>query len=453
VLKKAVLPLVTATCLFLVGSSLNTATMSTLLPCSGDGSLGPWRHATSMTIDRGYLAAVQANGRIYALGGGCQCPGLWLNTVESASVNLDGSLGSWQQTSSMVKPRFDHSAVVVGNYIYAIGGGPQLDSLTTAERALINADGTLGPWQLVTPPNQPRYEFSAAAVGGYLYVIGGSPPFGGVLSSIERARINPDGSLGPWQPTSPLPVPRAALSAVGVGQYLFVIGGDSGVPAGNSVVRALISGDGSLGPWQTMSPLVHDRVSGAAVVQDGFVYAIGGSGAPSGFVETEVERAHLNADGSLGLWQLASSLTTNRDSLAAVAVNGNLYALGGLSFNGVITTSISGVERSPITGCAPFCLKDQSGNNIIQIDPSTGNYKFMSCNTGFTLTGTGAIQVVNSILLLTDNETDRRVSAGFFEGQSTGRATVVVRAAPGVWQTFSINDTTSFGTACSCGNK
>jgi hypothetical protein len=200
-----------------------------------------------------------------------------------------------------------------------------------------------------------------------------------------------------------------------------------------------------------MTPLVHDRVFGAAAVQDGFVYAIAGSGA--GPVGIEVERAHLNSDGSLGPWQVASSLTTNRSNLAAVALNGNLYAIGGNSFNGVHTTAIRGVERSLITGCAPFCLKDQGANNIIQIDPSTGNYKFMSCGTGFTLSGTGTINVVNSVILLTDNEPDRRVSAGFFQGQATGRATVMAKASGGVWQTFSINDTTSFGTGCSCNSE
>jgi hypothetical protein len=464
--KNSVLTVVMALCLVSSGMSLAPVTVPTS-PCNGDGSLSPWQPATPMLFQRGYLAAVQANGRIYALGGSCLCGPLvidedtgklvpsnvWLNTVEFASVNPDGSLGPWQQTSSMVKPRFDHSAVVVGNYIYAIGGGPQLDSVTTAERAVINPDGTLGTWQLVTPPNQPRYQFSAVAAGGYLYVIGGSPPFGGVLSSVERAAINPDGSIGPWQVTTPLTIARATQSSVAVGSNLYVIGGDNQGFNEHTVERAVINSGGSLAPWQTLTSTVFGRVSSASAAQDGFVYVTAGAGGPFPLAESSVERAKINIDGTLGAWQMTSSLVQNRIDHATVAINGNLYVIGGLSFNGVHTVPINAVERAGVIGCGIVCLKDQANNNILQFNPSTGGYTFTVCKTGFTLSGTGTIRVVNSILLLTDSQADRRVSAGFLEAQATGKATIILRIAPGVWQTFTINDIASFGGGCLCGTN
>jgi hypothetical protein len=465
-------PLVTvgiALCLVGSGVSLAPATVPTIAPCNGNGSLSPWQLTSAMVFQRGYDAAVQTGGRIYALGGNCLCgppvidgdtgklvpSNVWLNTVEFASVNPDGSLGPWQQTSSMIKPRFSHRAVAVGNYIYAIGGGPSLDSSTTAERALVNPDGTLGPWQLVTPPNQPRYQFSAVAAGGYLYVIGGSAPFGGVLSSVEKAAIHSDGSLGPWQPTTPLTFARTRQTSVAAGSYVYVIGGDNVGFNQHRVERAFVNTDGSLGPWQTLNPTVFGRVSAASTVQDGFVYALGGAPGPFPFPSSTftAERAKINSDGTLGVWQTSGILVMNRIDHAAVAVNGNVYAVGGLFFNGEHTVPTAAVERAGVIGCGVVCLKDQANNNILQFNPSTGSYTFTVCKTGFTLSGTGTLRVVNSILLLTDSQPDRRVSAGFLEGQATGKATIILRVATGVWQTFSINDIGSFGGGCLCGTN
>jgi hypothetical protein len=94
------------------------------------------------------------------------------------------------------------------------------------------------------------------------------------------------------------------------------------------------------------------------------------------------------------------------------------------------------------------CLTDSSTGNLFQFD-STGEYKLLRCADGFTLTGTGTFSLTNSIMTVTDSKPDRRVSAGFNQGQRTGAATIYLKVGPGIWQTFRINSTNP-AAVCSC---
>jgi predicted outer membrane repeat protein len=95
------------------------------------------------------------------------------------------------------------------------------------------------------------------------------------------------------------------------------------------------------------------------------------------------------------------------------------------------------------------CLKDNTTGNLLQWNSSTGQYQFTRCSDKFTLTGTGTVGLVNGIRTLNDFKTDRRISAGFNTGQLTGNATIYLKVAQGVWQTFRIVDTNP-SAVCKC---
>jgi hypothetical protein len=100
----------------------------------------------------------------------------------------------------------------------------------------------------------------------------------------------------------------------------------------------------------------------------------------------------------------------------------------------------------------PFdtCMRDDATGNLLMFNSSTGDYQFMRCSDSFTMSGKGLARSVNGILTLTDSKPDRRVSAVFLTSQKTGSATIYLMAAPGVWQLFRLNDTTSLGKSCAC---
>jgi len=311
---------------------------------SGDGTLGPWQTTAAMTTLRAYHATVVAGGYLYVLGGTTDInTGLIRNSVERAAINTDGTLGPWQALLSMTTARRNFAAVAVGDYLYALGGCCPLNSLAMAsvEMARINADGTLGAWQTTTSMTTPRHFLAAVAANGYLYAVGGSES-----NTVERAAINSDGSLGSWQATTAMNTARHCPGAVAVNGYLYAIGGSDNTRPVNSVERAAINSDGSLSAWQTMSAMTTRRANHGTVEIGGYVYALGGNYYNA---LSSTERAAINSDGSLSPWQSVSSMITGRRNLTAVAAGGYLYALGGWDGNDIFFSSVERSAISPVS--------------------------------------------------------------------------------------------------------
>jgi len=248
----------------------------------------------------------------------------------------DGSLSVWQTTSSMTMLRTGFAVVSVGSYIYALGGWPG-----SVERAEINPDGSLDPWQATTSMTGEWYDFAAVAASGYIYALGGT---GGDGNNVTRAAINADGSLGPWQAATSMTTGRRFPAAVVVGRYLYALGGYDNLPgsAKNSVERAMINADGSLGPWQAVTPMTEARSTHAAVVVGNYIYVMGGDGMSS------VVRATVNPDGSLGPWEAATSMTASRCDFAAVTARGYIYVLGGRGSWAGTAPRYDSVERAKV---------------------------------------------------------------------------------------------------------
>jgi uncharacterized repeat protein (TIGR01451 family) len=97
------------------------------------------------------------------------------------------------------------------------------------------------------------------------------------------------------------------------------------------------------------------------------------------------------------------------------------------------------------------CLRDDTTGNFIQFSSMTGDYRFMQCSGGSTtLLGTGTLTISGNVLTLQDFKTDRRISISFFTNTNTGHASLSILIAPGVWQSFTINDTNP-NAVCACG--
>ena len=62
------------------------------------------------------------------------------------------------------------------------------------------------------------------------------------------------------------------------------------------------------------------------------------------------------------------------------------------------------------------CVQDDGSGISLQINSTTGDYKFKRCSDGFTLTGQGSIISHGSTFTLQQNGPDRRVQAGWTTG-------------------------------------
>ncbi len=298
-------------------------------PINTDGTLGAWKETTSFTTARYDHAAAVYNGYMYIAGG--DAGNGFLDDVQYAPINADGSLGTWQYTTALEGELAGHSFNAYNGYMYRVGG----DWTSTTSYAPINADGTLGVWVYTSSLPSVRYSHAAAVYNGYIYITGGSSA--GYFNTTFYAQINANGTLGAWESTTNLSTNRSHLSAVAYNGYFYVIGGESGSGGLNQVVYAAMNPPGVVGNFNTTSSFSTGRRDFALVAYNGYLYILGGakattstacSGSSSSYCN-DVQYAPINANGTLGAWSTTSSFFMPRAWLAAVAYNGYMYISGG----------------------------------------------------------------------------------------------------------------------------
>lgn len=269
-----------------------------------------------------------------------------------ASFTVARAASAWNQTAPLITARAGAGVVSVNGVIYAIGGVDGTHFLNSSEYTRIQADGSLAPWRAGSALNEERGFFGVAAHQGYVYAAGGGKDANGgtLLRSVERAPILADGGLGPWQREEhALRLPRRCAKLVVMGQYLYALGGYSGALLA-SVERAPIQADGSLGEWALLdAPLTIPRYIHGAAHSATHVYIVGGHAQQGGGGETAVEWRAMDSN-SDAPWRDAAALRHGRYGLSLVSHAARLYAMGGLSgatFYDVIETSAIGADGAP----------------------------------------------------------------------------------------------------------
>ncbi|MBM3267724.1 MAG: hypothetical protein FJZ01_08765 [Candidatus Sericytochromatia bacterium] len=255
------------------------------------------------------------------------------------------ALGAFADTGIVMNTaRRQHQIQLIGPYLYAIGGW----SMKSVERAPIDPNsGDLGSFTAASVPqlNEEHFDFATVVVGNYLYAIGGDSASIGRIYKTERAAINADGTLESWQyvPANDLPVARRQPNVVRLGRYVYVIGGDpaSGTP---TLLRArILDAQGDLGPWEDFtasSQLQTLRAYPGVAVAGSTVYVLGGN---TGSNVKSVEAARADADGNLGPFAKVGDLVGDRMRMAAAIVGDTLLIGGGQGNSGRLGTLEFGV--------------------------------------------------------------------------------------------------------------
>lgn len=233
-----------------------------------------------------------------------------------------------RELPSLLAPRAGHIAVARRPYLYVVGGRNAAGTTSTVERARVYADDSLGPFRAAgTGLLHPREDAAFAVVGRHLYVIGGAS-LGAPRADLEVATFDDEGNLGAFAAAEAgLTVPRAGAAAIVLGRYLYVVGGRSADEELASVERAPIRSDGSLGPFEAVpASLTAPRRGPALVVVDAFLHVIGGGEQdPAG-----IERVKVASSGELveGFARVAE-LPEPRSLHSAVRVGDEVCVLGG----------------------------------------------------------------------------------------------------------------------------
>lgn len=185
--------------------------------------------------------------------------------------------------------------------------------------------------------------------GAFLFAAVGTTSSGGLSDSVERAAINDDGSLSDFEALLDLPVALIGPGFVQVDRAWVLVGGlGVGSNSTGDTLIGQIEDDGSL-TTHPGTTLAESRYHTATVALNGYVFALGGlqqqvTGA--GVTQTvldSIERASFDGV-TLGLWETVGHLPGRRTHHAAVAHDGAIYVIGGGTSTG--TTDILRAEVS-----------------------------------------------------------------------------------------------------------
>lgn len=296
---------------------------------------GVWQNTSPLTTTRGAAAVIQVGGKLYVIGGvdGRK----FISTSEYATIQPDGSLATWQKGPSLNEDRGYFGAAEYSGYVYAVGGGNGEHGhnlLRSVERAKLMPDGALSAWQTeATQLNLPRRCAKVIVMNGYLYAFGGFS--GTLLDSMERAHINPDGSLGTWEllPET-FTIPRYIHAMAHHDDVIYAVGGhaDKGGTGIAAVEYSELKTDGVLAKWRTSAALKQGRYGLSAIANSGHVYAVGGLSGADFF--DAIERSRINADGSLGEWQTITALPAPFADIGVASYRDWIYVIGGTNRDG-----------------------------------------------------------------------------------------------------------------------
>jgi hypothetical protein len=280
-------------------------------------------------------APIVTGDRVHLIGGR-DTSNATVATVQSATFNAGTDvLGAFSSGGSLAAARKGAMVERVGNYVYVLGGqGSSGTNLTSVERAAINGDGSLGAFATVAGValTVGRYNSTSVNTGSYLYVAGGG---WGPLASVERAAINADGSIGNFSGAGiTLNVARWTAAGARIGNTWYVIGGEDAAGALSSIEKATVAADGSLGAFTTDArSLSVKRNRLTAVALSGTLYLMGGWN--STFL-TAIDSATIGADDTLGAFSAAAAtLAVGVESGFGILRPTAAYYFGGNNGSGV----------------------------------------------------------------------------------------------------------------------
>jgi len=247
-----------------------------------------------------------------------------LFTVFAVPARADCSLGPWElQGSSMFATTHGFGAAAVGSYVYAFGGqapGPYGNSV--AQRY----DPASDTWVEVASMPTARHSLKAVELDGYIYAIGGHV----FNSRRENERYDP--TTNSWQSLAAKPTAVSGLGVTAFGGKIYTFGGNR-YGSWQSVIEVY---DPGANTWRSAGNMPEAGEPWDAVAIGDRIYLAGGNG----FASEGGTASHLWAyDPISGTWDTnLPTLNVARSSPELVSVNNTLFAIGGSSDGGPLSS-------------------------------------------------------------------------------------------------------------------
>ena len=253
-----------------------------------------------------------------------------LTIILCLGISAFGQNNFYRKTTSMTFKRQMYGAVVLGDHMYVMGGNsPNKKYIKSVQKAKINADGTLGNWEDTTPlPSGRSYiENSTLALNDIVYIVDGMDGIKQKCAqTILWSRPGPDGHLQMWKESLPHPERGLHCSvAVATPGYIHIICGFYiNNEVANVVWSAKIGSDGSITGWERGKNFPTPLWYHCGEVAGGKVWVWGGLTTKDvKSVNRNVYCASILPSGKLGEWRIANKTLPHGFYAASCTVSGD----------------------------------------------------------------------------------------------------------------------------------
>ncbi len=295
----------------------------------------------SPAVKTSYALAAVTKNFAYVAGGYDGTGGT--SGIYAAAIASDGTLGAWSKVGDLPVACWRTEFVQIKNRLHFFGGQTALSGAAFSAAtysAPINTDGTLGAFVSGPPLAAGRGAFTTAINGNYIYVFGGLQLTSSATDSVVRAPLNQNGTIGNWENATALPNRLSDSILFDTGSRIYIVGGFNG-----SIQRlaywATKNADGSLGPWNTIASFLPDiRFQHDGFCTENEAFVIGGEG--PGFTPTNtVYRAPIT-DGVIGAFTLGTNMPDAKAGISSFITSSRIYCVSGTGANSVSHAPFSG---------------------------------------------------------------------------------------------------------------
>ena len=239
---------------------------------------GRWSEPSKLPVGLNHSPSASHDGKIYLAGGFLE------GEAETDRVfEFDPASGKWSELPPMRRARGGAAAVVTGDRLYVIDGGPQpygADEAPPPYRLLEVFDFRTGTWSTGSPPPVAVHHVGAAALGGKIYLAGGRLTH----EDSSAAFVSYDPASDRWTRLPDLPEGEmSSLGVVAAGGRVVVFGGDDEVgweDGGGRVSPSAWAFDPATKRWARLPDLHVERHAFGYAVTGDRIYAIAGSICP-----------------------------------------------------------------------------------------------------------------------------------------------------------------------------
>ncbi len=333
------------------------------LPCPAPaGAVVPWeRNPRELTLPapRTRSGTAQSGTNMYLVGGAT--PQGSTQSVLATQVTASGNFGPWQEGPALPQPRADGAIVTFSGVPYVIGGLDRAGRATDTVFVGVVKEGQLQGWEERRELRLPRPVSAASAVtsANGIWLLGGRSGDKRLSATVYRATMQTGqaaGALGQWEEVAqlPLPEPRADAGSVMVGDYIYLLGGESPQGITNGIFRLQLGGEGDPATdegagaprgWaisQGGQSMPDARSSASTFTANGAIYVVGGRDAQRKATNTTYWAVPVTTTGQIPEWKKLDQihLRDPRADAAPGVVGSFVFLVGGESDQAPLDSSL-----------------------------------------------------------------------------------------------------------------